>query len=445
MKGSVYPRRCRCEPVLDGRGRRKACQRHPGWCFVLDTGRDPATGKRRQVRREGLRTQREAAAAMAELMADVDAGRYRDDGRTTVAAYLADWIDGKVSNGLRPTTERSYRAHIEKYLVPYLGHLRLRDLRPAHVSRMLRDLAESNAGRARPIGPTSLRRLHATLRSALADARREGLVKINAASDATVPRAERPKVRPWEAAELGTFLDVAAADRLGALFELVALTGLRRGEACGLRWTDVDLSRGLLVVRQQVVQVDGQARPCAACRAEHRGIVFGAPKTASGDARRVDLGERGVGVLLGHRLEQDAERAAWGDAYADHGLVFAREDGNPLAPDLITKRFGELVRRAGMRPIRLHDLRHGRASLLLAAGVPLSVVSKVLGHSSITITSDTYSHLLEGVGRAAADAADALVPARRDDRVASQKSLQRQVVGGPRHPKTARSLGSGRE
>ncbi len=375
--------------------------------------------------RGGFRTQGEASAALAEVMAEVDAGRYRFDGRQTVEVYLREWIEGKVASGLRPTTEQAYRQHIDAYLVPHLGHLRLRELRPAHVSQMLRDVAASNATRSRRIGPTSLRRLHATLRSALGDAKRQGLVKSNAATDATVPRTERPKVRPWEPAELGTFLDVAGGHRLGALLELVALTGLRRGEACGLRWEDVDLPRGLLVVRQQLVQVDGQGRRCPSCGAEHRGIVFGAPKTASGDARRVDLGERGVGVLLAQQLAQDAERAAWGKAYSDHGLVFAREDGNPLAPEQVTKVFGDLVRAAGLRPIRLHDLRHGRASLLLAAGVPLAVVSKVLGHSSITITSDTYSHLLEGVGRQEAEAPDALVPRRREQSVSSG------AFGGP--------------
>ncbi len=410
MKGRTF-KRCGCPPEYDARGRAKACpKRHGSWTYVVDVGRDPASGQRRQLKRSGFRTQTEASAALAEVMTEVEDGRYRDDGRRTVESFLREWIESKVANGLAATTARSYRQHIDAYLVPHLGHLRMRDLRPAHVSRMLRALAESNETRARKIGPTSLRRVHATLRSALNDARREGLVKTNAATDATVPKAERPKVRPWEAEELGAFLDHATADRLGTLFELVALAGLRRGEACGLRWSDVDLMRGLLVVRQQVVQVDGQTYACGTCGGTHRGIVFGAPKTSSGDARRIDLGERGVGVLLAQRLSQDEERAAWSEAYADHDLVFAREDGNPLAPELVTKTFGKLVKSAGIRPIRVHDLRHGRASLLLAAGVDLAVVSKMLGHSSITITADTYAHLLEGVGRQAAEAADALIP-----------------------------------
>jgi hypothetical protein len=126
-----------------------------------------------------------------------------------------------------------------------------------------------------------------------------------------------------------------------------------------------------------------------------------------------------MGALLGHRLGQDGEREAWGPAYVDHGLVFAREDGEPLHPESVTKRFGRLAAAAGLRPIRLHDLRHGQASLMLAAGVPLAVVSKRLGHSSVAITSDTYSHLLEGVGREAAERAAALVPRRRREQFVS--------------------------
>src|ERR1700712_400452 len=132
---------------------------------------------------------------------------------------------------------------------------------------------------------------------------------------------------------------------------------------------------------------------------------------------------------MAHRLQQDAERATWGAVYSDHGLVFAREDGTPIAPERVTKRFAQLVRAAGLRPIRLHDLRHGQASLMLAAGVPMGVVSKRLGHSTITLTSDTYSHLLEGVGRDAAERAAALVP--RAAKVSAEVPCDQSVTSGP--------------
>jgi integrase len=181
-----------------------------------------------------------------------------------------------------------------------------------------------------------------------------------------------------------------------------------------LRWSDVNIDRGRLVVRQQLVQIAGHhAGPY--CGQAHREMLFGSPKTASGDARIVELDGQTTGLLLEHRLRQDTERAQWGDAYADHGLVFAHEDGTPLYGDEVTKRFGELCDAAGVRRVRLHDLRHGRASLLLAAGADIAVVSKILGHGSINITSDTYAHLLEGVGKAATEAASALVPRSHRD------------------------------
>ncbi len=365
---------------------------HGTWYFRADVGRGP-DGRRREKRQGGYRTKAAALAALADLVSSVGKGEYRDDGRLTVAAWLEQWIEEKVDDGMRPSTERGYRRHIREHLVPQLGRHRLGALRPGHVDGLLRSM------RSEGRGATTIRRVHATLRSALATAKRRRLITFNAAEDVDLPPAPRAHVAPWEVTELATFLDHATGHRLGPLYELMAFTGLRRGEACGLRWADVDLEQGVLHVRKQFVQVGHE-------------VVEGRPKTRSGEDRRVDLGERAVGVLLAHRLGQDAERATWGDAYDDRGLAFAREDGSPLHPEQVTKTFKRLARQAGVRPVRLHDLRHGQASLMLAAGVDMAVVSKRLGHSSITLTSDTYSHLLEGVGRTAAAAAEGLVPAR---------------------------------
>jgi integrase len=314
----------------------------------------------------------------------------------------------------------SYDQHIGDLWAPALGRLDVGAVRRGHIEAALDGLDCSAATKVRYL---------ATLKSALHDALREGLVTVNAATLARVESGKRPKVRPLEPEGLGRLLDHLAADPLGVLYETIASTGLRRGEALGLRWDDVDLERGQLVVRRQVVQLAG-AHPCGFCEAEHRGVVFATPKTASGDARIVALDSVTVGTLMGHRLRQDAERSTWGDAYADHGLVFAAGTGGPLRPDEVTKRFAELCDEAGVRRVRLHDLRHGRASLLLAAGVDIAVVSKIMGHGSISITADTYSHMIANMGKAAAEAASALVPrARRDSP---------QTAGLPRAPRRGR-------
>jgi integrase len=181
-------------------------------------------------------------------------------------------------------------------------------------------------------------------------------------------------------------LDCLAGDELGPLYEVVASSGLRRGEALGLHWSDVELDVGVVHVRRQLVQLAGQ-HPCESCDG-HNGVMFSTPKTSSG-VRTIELDAHTMGVLLDQRFRQDIDREQLGTAYADHGLVFAREDGNPLDPSMVTKRFGVLCEEAGVRKIRLHDLRHGAASLRLAAGVDLGIVSKILGHSSVTITADT--------------------------------------------------------
>jgi integrase len=439
VKGSVY-KRCPCPVDRDSRGNRKACRiDHGSWEYVADAGR-AADGKRRQVRKAGFATKRAAEEALTELLDDLRTGEYAHDERQTVGEYLAAWIEVKVANGLRATTERSYRQHIRDHLVPQLGRLRLRDLRPGHVEAMLRTVKA---------GPTTRRRVHATLRSALSDAQRRQLIPYNPADTkrVTLPKATRPKVQVWQPAELGRFLDAIGQHRLGALYELDALTGLRRGELLGLRWSDVDLEAGRLTVRQQVVQLSRpveEIEPCALCGAKHRGILFGRPKTTSGEDRLVDLDDGSVGVLLAHRLAQDAERGEWGSAYADHGLVFAREDGNPLAPDQVTKQFRALAVEHGLPPQKLHGLRHGMASLQLAAGVDIAVVSKTLGHGSISITADTYGHLLGGVGKDAARRAAGLVPRGRREQIVSTTDPDNESAGPrSREPADERSAPPG--
>jgi len=409
VKGSTY-KRCKCPAQYDAKGNRRNCRKdHGSWYYVADVGFGP-DGKRRQERKGGFRTADAAEQALSALLARVGEGTYTPDEGQTVGTWLDTWLEGKERAGLRQSTARAYRGHIDQYLRPHLGRTRLRDLRPQHVDQLLITLDNGKRKAA------TVRRIHATLRSALTTAVRRRLVTFNAAKDVDLPVSQQPKMKPWEPAELGTFLDSIGGHRLGALFETIAGTGMRRGEAVGLRWDDVDLARRVLIVRQQIVHVAGRRKngqgpaPCPYCAEGHYSVAFGLPKTKSGEDRTVDLDDVTVGALIEHRFRQQTEREQWGEAYADHGLVFALEDGNPLPPDDVTKLFVRLVNAAGLRRVRLHDLRHGHASVMLAANIEPAVVSKRLGHSSIAITLDTYSHLLAGVGRDAADRASALVP-----------------------------------
>jgi len=403
--GFTY-KRCSCAPVVGPSGKALACKRkHGSWYFAAEV-RD-TLGERRQVRRGGFPTQADAQAALVEFAQAANAGGWTDDRSQTVDEYLRDWLSSKVANGLRATTERSYRMHIDRYISPAIGGVRLRDVRPPHVERVLRFAATPKATGKTP-GPATIRRIHATMRSAFASAKRQRYLPYNPAVDVELPKASRPRVQPWEPGELGRFLDQAARDPLSALFEVAAFTGLRRGELLGLQWEDVDVERSRLTVRRQIVQLGHETR-------------VGPVKTSSGQDRVVDLDAATVAALLAHRLRQEQYRTVMGAGWVESGHVFTREDGSTLDPHWVTKRFREVCVQAGVRPIRLHDLRHGQASLMLAAGVPMAVVSKRLGHSSLAITSDTYSHLLEGVGQQAATAAAALVP-RNDLRTQNEHS-----------------------
>lgn len=203
-------------------------------------------------------------------------------------------------------------------------------------------------------------------------------------------------VMVWTPALLGVFLDHAIADRLYALFHLVAFRGLRRGEACGVRWIDLDLEDGVLSVAKQLIVLDGQ-------------VEEGDPKTESSDGV-VALDKGTVAVLRMHRKRQLQEKQQWGSAWQDSGRIFTREDGSELNPDAVSQRFTRLSFTAGLPPIRLHDLRHGAATLSLAAGNDMKITSAMLRHSSLAMTSDLYASVLPEVAHAAAEASAALVP-----------------------------------
>ena len=202
----------------------------------------------------------------------------------------------------------------------------------------------------------------------------------------------------WTVEQTGAFLDAATRDRLYPLLHLIADRGLRRGEAVGLRWEDVDLGARSMQISQQVVQLGWATE-------------IGAPKTDSG-ARTVSLDQGTAEVLRRWRRIQEDEMRVPGDRWAETGYVFTREDGTPVHPDLASDGFQRLLRTARLPPIRLHDLRHTAASLALQAGVPMKVVSEQLGHSSLAITADTYTSILPGVAKAAAEAVAAVMPRR---------------------------------
>lgn len=377
-------------------------------------------------------------------------------------ALLEDWVwSWHRSLKLRRTTLTHYESDLRVHIVPSLGRHRLDRLRVSHVADMFADIgarneeillanAERRAVRAelatvpnrggvrakrkalraklaelppyrRTTGPATMQRIRATLRAALSAAMREQLITVNVAKlvDLGDVRKSKPvvwttaridawratgavpgAVRVWTPALAGQFLDHVADHRQYALWHVAIFRGLRRGELAGLRWEDVDLNgpngSGHLTVRRQLVQ-DGW------------NVIEEEPKTEAGE-RQVALDAETVKVLRTHRAKQNKDRLEWGEAWVASGRVFSRENGEDLHPAWISAEFERQTERAGLPPVRTHDLRHTAATLMLAGGAAMKVVSETLGHSALAVTSDVYTSVLDEIAVAAAEAAVALVP-----------------------------------
>jgi integrase len=358
------------------------------WSYVIDLAPDPASGKRRQRWKGGFRTRKEAEAALRSFAVAADEGRVVERSKRTVAEYLREWL-AALRPRVRPTTLASYAIAIDR-IVREIGQVPLQALTPMHVETLYADLSAHGGRDGRALSPKTVRNCHIVLRKALADAERLGLVVRNVAAVARPPAVRRVEQQTWSASELRRFLALLSGERLEAAFVLLATTGMRRGELLGLRWTDVDLPSRRISVVQALVTV-------------HNELLLTAPKTAK-SRRRIALDQFTVTRLRDHKRRQAEERLAAGelwDATAD--LVFTDEAGGPLHPDSFSRTFNRLARSAGLPRIRLHDLRHGYATLALQAGVHPKVVSERLGHATVGITLDLYSHVVEGLDAEAAD------------------------------------------
>jgi integrase len=413
--GSVF-KRCGCRDHVTGRLLGAGCPnlrsaRHGSWYFSADL--PSRSGERRRVRRGGFATRAAAVAALEALTGPVPAAARG----VTTGEWLGRWLASRVS--LRASTSRGYAAHVRGYLVPYLGGIPLAELSPADVQQMFAAIIRGEAALGRPVRAATLRRIHATLRAALNAAVRAGLIASNPGRWPELPPAARPRpqvwtpalterweregwrpvVGVWTAGQTAAFLAQVQGHRVYALFHLVALRGLRRGEAAGLKWSDLDLEAGTLTVSGQLQQLGGR-------------MVAGPPKSEAG-LRVIALDTTTIAALRAHRVRQHGERAAAGTRWTDSGYVFTTQTGKPIGPDRLTRLFRRLVADSGLPPVTLHGLRHGAATLALAAGTDLKIVQDQLGHSTITLTADTYTSVLPETARVAADNTAALLfPAR---------------------------------
>lgn len=355
------------------------------WGFVVDLPPGP-DGQRRQARRSGFRKKQEAQEALDTLRSEVREGTYVAQANVTVQQFLVDeWLPA-VKGSLEPSTWASYDRALRLRVIPKLGGLKLRDVSPSHLNRLYAELLADgrNDGQEGGLSPRSVRYTHVIFGRAMRDAVKWQRLKVSPVTAAEPPRAKDarpPEMKTWTSDEVRQFLAAEKATRYWIGWCLLATTGMRRGEALGVRWADIDLDAqpARLAIRQTLTVDQGELR-----------LVN---RTKTGRARVIHLDAGTVAALRSARKAQLEERILFGAGYADNDLVLARPDGRPYHPERFSQEFKRRVARHGLQRIRLHDLRHTWATLALVQGQSPKVVAEQLGHSSITITLDTYSHV----------------------------------------------------
>jgi len=326
------------------------------------------------------KTRAEVAEKLTKAMADRDGGVVFDSENQTVGEYLNRWLRDSVRGSVKPITFESYERLVRVHIATALGRVKLKNLTPAHLQGFYRDRLDAG------LSPRTVQYLHVLLHRSLKQALRWNMLPRNVAEAVDPPKVFKEEIRPLSSAQARTLLEAAREDRLEALYVLAIHCGLRQGELLALRWDDVDLVVGTLRVnRSLTVTKDGP--------------TFTTPKTAK-SRRTVQLTVGAVEALKRHSERQAQEMVKVDALYRDQGLVFASQIGTPMnRQNLNSRSFKPLLERAGLPNIRFHDLRHTCATLLLGQGVHPKFVQELLGHATIAITLDTYSHVLPGMGR----------------------------------------------
>ncbi len=359
------------------------------YTIFLNVGVDPVTGKRKQQIISVKGTKKEAEQKLADLIRQLDTGTFTKPNKILLADFLENWIaDYKIN--LSPRGFERYRGIIHKDLIPAFGSLTLVQLRPEHIQSHYTANLESG------LSARTVRYHHAVLHVALKSAVRLGLLARNPADAAMPPRAKRPDMQTWDEDELNRFLEASKGSPYYDLFYTVLFTGMRRSELLGLRWSDIDFIMSQIYVSRGLHQLQDNT------------YVFTEPKSEH-SRRAIALSPSVINLLKRSKERRKLDLIDWGLPFSEDSGVFTSIDGKPFRPNTITRAWHDAAKHAGVKDIRLHDARHTHASIMLKRGIHPKIVQERLGHSSIQMTLDTYSHVAPGLQQKAADAFETAV------------------------------------
>ncbi len=380
--------------------------RTPGsYTLRFDTGIDAITGKRKQETLTIHGTRRQAEEKLNEMINQVSKGIYIQSGKTTLAAYLEQWLRDYAKPNLTPRSYERYETICKNHIIASIGNVPLTGLRPEHLQKLY--TAKLNSG----LAPRTVRYIHTVCHKALATGLKWGMVSRNVADAVEAPHPGHTEMKTWGEYEVSKFLEATKDSQYYPLFYAALFTGMRRSELLGLRWTDIDLLYGQISVSRGLHHLkDGS-------------YVFNEPKSAK-SKRTIALPPSAILILTQH---YERQRELWrrtGRDLSDDTLVFCTIEGRPYRPNTITRAWTILAARAGVPVINFHAARHTHASLMLKQGVHPKVVQERLGHSTITTTLDIYSHVAPGMQEAAAKHFDEMLSVRYNDAVSNTSREQ---------------------
>lgn len=366
-----------------------------------------ATGKDRHKWHSVRGTRRDAQRELTRLLHEANTGLYVEPARMSVSEFLDRWLTDYAKPKVSPKTYERYREMVDGHIRPALGSCLLPKLAPLQVqafysSSSVKGRKDGKGG----LSAQSVVHFHRLLHKAFAQAVKWQLLARNPIQAVEPPRAQRQETRALDEDETASLLTRLGGTRLYMPVMLAVTTGLRRGEILGLRWNNIDFATSTIAVVQSLEQTK-------------EGLRFKSPKTHR-SRRSIAVPAITVEALRSHRAKQAEERLALGPAYNDHDLVCPRPGGGPWPPDMFSTTFCAFVRRSGMKLFRFHDLRHSHASHLLKAGVHPKIVSERLGHSTVGMTLDTYSHVLPGMQEEAIQRLDSMLTAAMQKTVTSK-------------------------
>jgi integrase len=352
------------------------------WIGAVTLGYDANGRQRRKV--VSAKTRTEVVQKLRTLQRQIDDGLPAPDTALTVSQLLSRWYEDVLRHQVSASASSNYKSVADHHIVPTLGRKKIVNLTPSDVDRLLSEKLDSG------LSPSTVRRIRAVLSQALGQGIRWGIVVRNVAALSRSPKIPRKEGRTLTPEQARILLETLKGHHNEALYALMLSTGLRRGEALGLQWKDFDAVTGIILVRRSLKREDG--------------VLITADTKTSKSRRAVNVPPQMIGALKAHKARQAQERLALGKAWQNSGFIFTSSVGTPIDPRNLNREFRSVCNEAGLGNWHPHELRHSAASLMLAQGVKLQVVSDVLGHASIRMTADVYGHILAPDRQAAANA-----------------------------------------